>query len=539
MYSFYGGQPGKPFTISTIFSNKKELVSDLQKRWISDIMPGEYVMISYGSYSIYSSDEGDKTQYQVNYDIDYPIYNRSYNGTLWEKIYYEPTEQDIADLINDDFTVGSDPGGTGFEDITDGNGITFLMSGNETIFYSRDYGLGYKLITAMVGNTPLLGVAEPTIILGPLEDPDVTIDSSDINNPELQFYLPRAVKFYFGDLLGTDTNPIVGNFYYVSSDPFEGEEIRKGDYYINRNTGYVYRLEDIKGNSYGFTFQACFQPPAPESVHNVVNPYYQDEEGQYRTNYPRITFNKIANGWQAIIETPKMPDFTVGPISFVGPLEQGYVEGHVISDTQYQYTFTVPRGSHHFSGGEVEGSPTSSVIIPNAKPGDVYINTNINSPYNGHVYMLNTNSQWEDQGSIKGSTGDALKVVGNYNITPTEVANDSLEDIGNYLTGLGVSLQEDELIAVTYIDASGEDTSYWYYQLDNKWNRVRITGGLNSILKDEYVADSDEGYVYTTRYINSLIVSDTSPSINPDRNTYNITTINELLDDVQIYWENF
>ena len=51
MSSFYGGQAGKPFLISEMFENKSELVSDLQMRWSSSIMPGEYVMISYGSYT--------------------------------------------------------------------------------------------------------------------------------------------------------------------------------------------------------------------------------------------------------------------------------------------------------------------------------------------------------------------------------------------------------------------------------------------------------------------------------------------------------
>lgn len=84
------------------------------------------------------------------------------------------------------------------------------MNNQEVIFYSRDYGLGYKLITSMTGMTPELGVADPTIILGPLEDPDVEIDISNVNNPELQFYLPRAVRFFFGDLLGQDSMPQVG-----------------------------------------------------------------------------------------------------------------------------------------------------------------------------------------------------------------------------------------------------------------------------------------------------------------------------------------
>lgn len=61
MYSFYGGQAGKPFVISTIFSNKIEMVNDLKMRWSSNIMPGEIVLISYGSYDLVDSDNSDKT----------------------------------------------------------------------------------------------------------------------------------------------------------------------------------------------------------------------------------------------------------------------------------------------------------------------------------------------------------------------------------------------------------------------------------------------------------------------------------------------
>ena len=49
MYSFYGGQPGKDFKISATVGNKKELVSDLYKRWVYNIMNGEYVLVYYGS----------------------------------------------------------------------------------------------------------------------------------------------------------------------------------------------------------------------------------------------------------------------------------------------------------------------------------------------------------------------------------------------------------------------------------------------------------------------------------------------------------
>lgn len=532
MSSFYGGQAGKPFLISEMFENKSELVSDLQMRWSSSIMPGEYVMISYGSYTNF--EEGQLTQYQKNYNSDYETYGKSYNATLWEKIYYEPTEEDLEDMISDGITTNND---SSLSYITDEKGVTYLLSGVETIFYSRDYGLGYKLIAAIGGSLPEIHVKKPTVVLGPLEEPNVEINNDDINNPELQFYLPRATKFFFGNELGDNPNIAIGNNVHTTTG-LMGGEMALGDYYININTGYVFLLSNVQGDDLTFTYKACFQPPAPESIYEVSNSYYQDEEGIWHPNYAKIDFSKIANGWQAIISTPQLPNFTIGTTQFVGPLEKGYIEGQIAGANEYQYTFHIPRGSQFFTGADVEGN-TSQAIVNNSDLGDIYINTNLESDWNGHVYKKNTEGIWEDQGSIKGTIGDALKIKSTYTITANQVANDTVNDVGNYLTQQGESLNNDELIVVNYINSNNQDTAYWYYQLNNNWYRVRITGGLNNILKDSYTPNGDSGYIYNTEYINSLIVSQNDINVNPDRNTYNITTINSLLNKVQIFWKDF
>lgn len=538
MNSFYGGQQGKSFTISEIFANKKELVNDLQKRWISDIMPGEYVIISYGSYGIYSNEDESKTQYELNYQTDYDIYGISYNGTLWEKIYYEPTEEDINNLIQNGYNYNNDSGGVGFYDISDENGITYLMSGVETIFYSKDYGLGYKLITSMTGATPHLSVSDETIILGPLENPDVEVNINDVNNPQFQFSLPRAVRFFFGDQLGFDTMPELDKEYVISNSEINSE-IQLGDYYINKNTGYVFLLSKIDGINFTFTFKACFQPPAPQTEHIIGTSYYQDSETQqWTSNYPKIEFQKINNGWKAIVTSPHIPNIVIGEVNYMGSLETGNITGKPINENDYQLDFNIPGGPKYFTGDKIEGTDISQVIIDGAKPGDLYINTNYSSNYNGNIYQLQLDGNWKNTGSIKGATGDALKIKNSYQITPTQVANDTLEDVGKYLTQQGEKLENDELIVVNYIDSNGNDTAYWYYQLDNNWYRVRVTGGLYSLLKDEYT-DSNEGYIYTTRYINGLIVGENNPNTNPERNTYNINTINKLINEATIQWDDF
>ena len=106
-------------------------------------------------------------------------------------------------MISDGITINND---SSLSYITDEKGVTYLLSGVETIFYSRDYGLGYKLIAAIGGSLPEIHVKKPTVVLGPLEEPNVEINNDDINNPELQFYLPRATKFFFGNELGDNPN---------------------------------------------------------------------------------------------------------------------------------------------------------------------------------------------------------------------------------------------------------------------------------------------------------------------------------------------
>ena len=84
MSSFYGGRPGKNFTISKVFKNKLELVEDLQSGWTSSIGEGEIVIISYGKYSTAGNSE-----YQKNYQVDYNNYQEIFNSTIWKKIYLE------------------------------------------------------------------------------------------------------------------------------------------------------------------------------------------------------------------------------------------------------------------------------------------------------------------------------------------------------------------------------------------------------------------------------------------------------------------
>lgn len=537
MYSFYGGQPGKDFKISATVGNKKELVSDLSKRWVSNIMPGEYVLVSYGSYGI--KDTETDTQYQKNYEIDKAAYGLSYNSTLWEKIYYEPTAEDLENLKNTGYEVKFD-NYSGNIKITDTEGVTKNINGVECIFYSNDYGLGYKLISAFGGSTPQIRVKNPSIVLGPLEEPDVTINSEDINNPELTFSLPRAVQFFYGIMLGADTTPSEEKEYQINRSDLP-DNIMLGDYYINKDTGYIFILDRIVDSVLYFRYKGCFQPPAPETKVIEIDSYFQGEDEKFYPNLPRIDFQKIVNGWQANYYQPRAAQAELEMIP-VGPESEGSVTSQAISKDGYKLTFEVPRGSKLFSGDKIEGDK-SKVFIAGADKGDIYINTNSASDYNGNIYQLSYDEEsasvvWIKQGNIRGPIGEALKVKKIFNITQTMIPNDTVEDVGAWLDEQGITLNPDEIVVINYLTDTNIDTAYWYYKIENKWYRSRLTGGFYSILKDEYT-DSQEDYIYSTKYINNLIVSDTNNNIISSKySTYNRDIIDEKLQEVNIRWVN-
>lgn len=160
-YSFYGGQQGKSFLISAIFENKSELKADLNKRWSSSIGQGEFVIISYGL-----PDTAVDDSYNANATNDINIYGRTYNTTLWQKIYLEEGAEDEVYPF-------------------DPNNFELIFPDNAT------YGVAYKLIAAMTGNTPVIHL-DTTEVLNADQQPYVTLDITNAERPVLTFHLPQA-----------------------------------------------------------------------------------------------------------------------------------------------------------------------------------------------------------------------------------------------------------------------------------------------------------------------------------------------------------
>lgn len=649
-YSFYGGQQGKNFEIAAIFKNKIEMMQDLMKRFQSSIAIGDLVLISYGLPN------QDSPAYRDNVNLDVGTYGHTYNATLWQKIYTEKGSSQIQDV-----------------------------TGTEIEYISKDFGLGYKLIAVLTGNTPVFDVRydplkanqkpsvtidntnidipiltfhlpvsqilalkntivlnanqnptvaidntdinnpklqffipqaqeilpknvsttildvdedpevvmentgsnadgtlkvnkptlefklpqaqeilpehvtttpidadedpevifdndktktnadgsskvnkptlefklpksqvlqlKPTIILAPLEDPDIDYDDSGtkINLPELTFSLPRAVRFMYGNRLGTRA---AVNYTLNIADAPEISSLRTGDYYVHEGTGFIYLVTGETATSRTFTYQACLAAPEPTVTSAAVDTYEADGTG-FKVKEP--TINKSwSNTTEQIgrilsFELPKLPNLT-GTVTFVGPDESGSVAGAPTGVNTYNYAFTVPSGARFFCGNLVNDD-TLTATVPDARPGDFYINGVFEHDDDGHVYKLGTNNVWQYQGTIKGNVGNPLNIVYTKTITSSDVATDDKDLVGAYIessNGFGRKLTSNEIAAITYrsTDASGTiDTAYWYFVVNGTWDRAQLTGATASLIENNYKQAGDSNKAYSVTYINNLLVA--------------------------------
>lgn len=159
--------------------------NDLMRRWQSNIGVDEYVLVSYGLY-------GEKTDRSaVRGLVDYHDFKRSFNATLWQKVYNE-MEVTNAQIKNYDFIFA--------------NGATS--------------GWGYKFIASMAGKVPTFSIKHKTIEAS--EDHRVELSFADgntaIDKPILTFYEPKAWEFGFTKrTIEANQNP-TAEFYAVAGD---------------------------------------------------------------------------------------------------------------------------------------------------------------------------------------------------------------------------------------------------------------------------------------------------------------------------------
>lgn len=390
--SFYGGPKGESFKISRIFQNKSLMEEDLDKGYASPYNIGSYVIISYGTQNrqVIRADsedavninnllEGDYVviqdalntnkdivyikkngklvrsfvvnhnefqSYDNNKKIDKDKYGKTFNGSLWQKVFISQ-----EDLNNTSFRYVSD--------LYQGQ-----IEESEVFFQkSSDYGVGYKLISSIVGEIPIFSL-EDTEILGPAENPDVEINVSSPDNPELKFSLPRAIKFFLTSFSETSYKKIVQEeevneegtttlvnkeieVAYVIGDEKEilkssvGEstEVDIGDYLFNGQSAWIFKVINITENHFIVRFCARFNIEAPKFNITMKEPYKPIGEAIVGNVYEAEFDNTVEveadktnpNGWTYNIAVPRYPDIEF-KVEKVGPLATNEISKKYIYD---------------------------------------------------------------------------------------------------------------------------------------------------------------------------------------------------------------
>lgn len=332
MESFYGGPKGKDFEIKQVFTSKYQMDRDLTKGWTSPIFPGDLVIVSYGLPS--------DTNYDVYKDEDLRAYGKSYNSTLWRKVFI-------------------DAEGTG-------------SAG----------GLSYEMLASMTGNTPRIDITEP-IVLDADQDPDVRNDSTDLDNVLLTFLLPQAqiiddstyevldcdqppeVELEIVYRLDAGEEPFPQRTYYVEDeeDPSGYRAVVFGEGLTYQANTYYYR--DVNHPIIRFAL-----PQSQIFTDDNVNSNYIDADQN-----PYIEFDNTSN-----VNRPTLTFYL--PVSQI--LQQGST---TILDADGDPTFSInsenvnrPVISFSLPQSQVMVDPSIEVVGPRENPSVTLNDDNINSP---------------------------------------------------------------------------------------------------------------------------------------------------------------
>lgn len=356
----------------------------------------------------------------------------------------------------------------------------------------------HPILTFSLPRSQVMAAPE-TITRAPDFEPKVT-DVGTVNEPKLHFDLPRAVKFYYGSLLGQRTNKT-----YTLTDPLFAN-YGVGDYYINEATGFIYKVTSkTDDTTCVFEYQASIQQPLPVVNASAIAPYIEGDEG-FEPAVPQVErtlTNAEGTEWQLEFKLPQAPKPAVSS-TFVGSTEQGSVTSAITSKDTVTFTFKIPTGSKLFAGLEITADGATTTI-DGARIGDIYLNSET-----GVLYTLTTNGWKASEKSIKGPVGDALNIEAEYHLTETAEFAASLANGVTYIQEhYSGTIDSHKIFAITWaLLDNGGDVSYWYYKTNaGEWDRAQLTGGVSSLIEQSYKENVDNK-TYSVNYINSLIGGD-------------------------------
>lgn len=392
--SFYGGKQGKSFRIAKIFENKAEMLQDLQSRWNSSIGINELIFINYGNpadKTIYQ-EAGTKECYGQTYtftkdltrweynrqiDIEYKVPTRQqdgsyeniadgklYNTTIWEKCY---TSDDKTIVDNERI----DP-----------------VNGMDKYVISDDFGIGYHLIASLTGNVPAIIINSEWIFTD--QEPKASIDSSDVERPNIHFKLPKGLSYLYGTKLITRSDTTAT----ITEDELNGIKFGTGDYYINSNNGNTYICTAVEGTTYTFEYRATLARRLDGVDTTVLSPF-TNLDGVWSASLPTAASDMTDEHWRLNFSLPKSSLFTTTFTTLEPAQRQEIAVTGAVKDVDtYNFNFAIAKPSIWLNG---TGAPGNEISGEN---GDYYLDNE-----GWGVYFKEGNT-WNLITNIKGAKGD-------------------------------------------------------------------------------------------------------------------------------------
>lgn len=532
MLSFYGGPAGKDFSIAKVFNNKKELDADLALGLTSEVQPDDFVLISYG-------DPNAGTKFSDNLKIDE---NTSYNATLWQKEYKNGVKYNlITSLISTYPTLVA-----GTVDSSLAFGSTPQLSIDNSALATPKIGL--KMPASLKA-----GSNNTTEMLAANQIPSITPIYSGALGNELSFTakIPKGTTFtpsvstagvisWTND--GGQTNPASVNIKGNKGD--QGTSITGIDYTASSESGGENKFKIKYSNGTTGTEEYIIKNGIDvTSLEETRSDLDAGENIVYliKTDGTRIGPFVVKNGSKGNTGTIKSVSATVS--NTVGtPAVQAILSGDA-SNADIKFDFTNIKGDKGVPGtitikeitvdtGSIEsGDPSCTITSSTVEPENAIYSLAFHNlvgkqgkqGIRGYYLYPNVdndgNISWtQKDGNIsvpaatnirgpQGEIGNPLNIVANVVVTPMEVAEDTLVAVSAYLETLGQIPASGELIAVTYQKAENESYAYWYFQINNVWNRIQITGGAGGSIVQEKIEDTDPVVtekVYSAAYVNNL-----------------------------------
>lgn len=391
---FYGGVNGQSFKIGKKFSNFAELKAEADMGWSSSTcMVGDYVIIDYFYTPEFSSVVPDVQVYESNRTIDASY--GDYNGTIWQKIYFEAG---TGDQQGTDVYVGktaSAENGIGYRILfcTDSpvlftaSSTTASASSQPSVAITRnytqdqfDYNLVFTLPDAwdFAGNivnwsnpetAPTVSIANAAIIEVLQQEPE------DWNENYGNYYTQDANGTYNQVIAAVAPQFVAGSFYEVLS-----QEINPADAKQLKFT--LPRAQDINHVNITFTKKA----DGSEGATGVVN-----KNSPYTPVNPSLDLDLPVNQY---FKPTTLYDAGAFELTQLGPMERaGISTDYDVSDTIHQYplvSLKLPRNVIT-NYGDALGSASNMTIneetdpeasgykdwqaVKNLAVGDVYVNT--------------------------------------------------------------------------------------------------------------------------------------------------------------------